>query len=100
MAARRLQCWECGTAFYGRADARFCSGACRQKSHRAGARRRAAEQTVTAPGFGDAVARAREGRESARAARERARVTREASAAAAASRAGAGAPRPIDNRPI
>lgn len=87
MAARRLQCWECGTAFYGRADARFCSGACRQKSHRASVRRRAAEETVPVPGLGDAIARAREARKSARSARERARATRAPEARAARERA-------------
>lgn len=76
MVACRLQCWECGTAFYGRADARYCSAACRQKSHRARARRRAADETVAVPGLGDAIARAREARETARAARGRARTTR------------------------
>ncbi|ORB73412.1 hypothetical protein [Mycobacterium scrofulaceum] len=75
MVARRLQCWECGTAFYGRADARYCSAACRQKSHRARARRRAADETVAAPGLGDAIARAREARKTARLARERAHAT-------------------------
>lgn len=75
MVARRLQCWECGTAFYGRADARYCSAACRQKSHRARARRRVADETVAVPGLGDAIARAREAREKARIARERAHAT-------------------------
>jgi hypothetical protein len=78
VAAFRLQCWECGTAFYGRADARYCSGACRQKSHRSRGRRRAADETVPAPALGDAVARAREARENARTARERAENSRSA----------------------
>ena len=33
MAAFRRYCWECGTAFYGRADARYCRGGCRQKAY-------------------------------------------------------------------
>lgn len=80
MAACRVQCWQCGTAFYGRADARYCSGACRQKSHRSRARRRAADERVPAPDLGDAIARARQARETARAARELAEVTRRHSA--------------------
>ncbi|OBB84547.1 hypothetical protein [Mycobacterium sp. 852002-30065_SCH5024008] len=90
MAACRLQCWECGTAFYGRADAHYCSGACRQKSHRASARRRAAEETVPMQGMADAIARAREARESARVVCERSRAAREALAVAAVARSSAG----------
>jgi len=35
MVAHRLRCCVCSSAFYGRADARFCCGACRQKAYRA-----------------------------------------------------------------
>jgi hypothetical protein len=57
MASRRLRCWECGIAFYGRADAHYCGGACRQKAHRSRTRRRAAEKTVPKPQHSHALAR-------------------------------------------
>ena len=97
MAACRLQCWGCGTVFYGRADARYCSAACRQKSHRARVRRRAAEQAVPAPVLGDAIAQARETRESARVVRQRAQdARRSASKARAALTISSGDPNPGD----
>ena len=79
MAASRLQCLMCGAVFYGRADARYCCGACRQKSHRARARvaRRTAIQAQ-----GAATRRsARDIREHAQAARERSAQSREPRAA-------------------
>ena len=65
MATRRLRCWECGIAFYGRADAHYCGGACRQKAHRSRTRRRAAEKTVTTPQHSHALVRAQQLREAA-----------------------------------
>jgi len=61
----------CGAVFYGRADARYCCGACRQKAHRAraGVARRTAIQAQGAAA-----------RRSARDAREHAQVAREHSA--------------------
>lgn len=83
----------CGTMFYGRADARYCCGACRQKAYRAAAAGRAVDQMVPAPQLASAVAQALEVRQQARAAREsaskvrqRAAAMRGASAAARASR--------------
>jgi hypothetical protein len=79
MAASRLQCFMCGTVFYGRADARYCCGACRQKAHRARARveRRSAIQAQSA-----ATRRsARDIREHAQAARESAQRLRGSRAA-------------------
>ncbi|WP_322859910.1 hypothetical protein U8D42_14435 [Mycobacterium europaeum] len=99
MAACRLQCWECGTVFHGRADAHYCSAACRQKSHRARLRRRAADEAVPAPVLGDAIAQARETRESARVVRQRAQdARRAASEARAALTFSSGDPNP-GNRP-
>ena len=65
MAACRIQCRECGTAFYGRADARYCCPACRQKAHRARARQRAAYEAVPAPDLSSVRTRVREVRERA-----------------------------------
>jgi hypothetical protein len=59
MAACRLRCAQCGTAFYGRADARYCGGACRQKAYRRRMTRRAPE-TVHAIDLGNTVTRARQ----------------------------------------
>lgn len=96
MVAHRLQCWVCAKAFYGRADARYCSAACRQKSHRGRVRRRALDEAVPAPGLGDVIARAREAREAARAARERAETTRSAASKARAADETVPAPGPGD----
>ncbi|HZE16086.1 MAG TPA: hypothetical protein VE197_10470 [Mycobacterium sp.] len=49
---------ECGVAFYGRGDARYCCGACRQKAHRTRTGRRAADEEVPAPALGRTVAQA------------------------------------------
>jgi len=76
MATRRLRCWECGIAFYGRADAHYCGGACRQKAHRSRTRRRAAEKTMPTPQHSHALARAQQLREAALAARAHAEATR------------------------
>jgi len=78
MAAWRLQCWECGRAFHGRADARYCCDACRQKAHRDRTRRRAADQAVPTTALSRAVAQARQARETARATRARAEAARRA----------------------
>ena len=76
MATRRLQCWECGIAFYGRADAHYCGGACRQKAHRSRTRRRAAEKMLPTPQHRNALARAQQLREAANAACADAQATR------------------------
>jgi hypothetical protein len=81
MAASRLQCWQCGTAFYGRVDARYCCGACRQKAHRARATRRAADQVMRSPSLGHIATQARQTQETARNARACAEATRRASSA-------------------
>ncbi|MBV8785361.1 MAG: hypothetical protein JOZ00_01575 [Mycobacterium sp.] len=75
MTAHRLQCWECGTTFHGRADARYCCGACRQKAHRGRAKRRATGDSSPPAALSEAVVRARRAREEARATRARARAT-------------------------
>ena len=80
MAAARMHCWECGTAFYGRVDARYCCGGCRQKAYRSRAARRAADETVPPPELSNARAQARQTREHARAARERAAALHRAAA--------------------
>jgi hypothetical protein len=68
MAASRLQCLMCGSVFYGRADARYCCGACRQKAHRA--RARVARRTAIQAQGAAARRSARDTREHAQAARE------------------------------
>ena len=80
MAAARMHCRVCGTTFYGRADARYCCGACRQKAHRARTARRAADKTVPKPELGNTAAQARQTRQHARAVRERAATVRRAAA--------------------
>jgi hypothetical protein len=72
MAARRIQCWECGMFFHGRADALYCCSGCRQRAYRKRIRRRAVPETVPVCDVDDAVAKARQGRQQARATRERA----------------------------
>ena len=67
--ACRLQCLECGIAFYGRADAHYCCGACRQKNYRARLAHHAAAEA--------ARVQARETRQQARALREQAHGMRE-----------------------
>jgi hypothetical protein len=81
MAAGRLQCWECGTTFYGRADAHYCCGACRQKAHRTRTRVRTGDARVPAPPLSDTVLQARLTRERSRAARSRAQAAQRASSA-------------------
>ncbi|APE15929.1 hypothetical protein BOH72_12590 [Mycobacterium sp. WY10] len=80
MAARQVRCWKCDTPFYGRADARYCSNACRQKAHRERVARGAAEKHGTAPDLSDLVIQARATRRRARQTREAARTTRRAAA--------------------
>lgn len=80
MAACRLQCWVCGIAFYGRADARYCCGACRQKAYKARIAHRAAVETVLRPEVANTVAETRQIRQQARAVRERAGAVRRAAA--------------------
>jgi hypothetical protein len=77
-AAAKLRCWICGTPFYGRSDACYCSGACRQKAYRA----RTASEThdnadLREP---DAAQRARQLRKRAQLARKAAAVTRRTAA--------------------
>ncbi|GAS91720.1 hypothetical protein [Mycolicibacterium brisbanense] len=79
MAATRKHCWECGASFYGRADARYCTGSCRQKAYRERAHRQAAMDTLPPPALADAIAVARQTRSKARAARERAADARQTS---------------------
>ena len=81
MVASELRCCVCGSAFYGRVDARYCCGACRQAAYRLRTRRRAADKTVPAPKPSRAVAQAQQTRKIARAARDRAKATRRASSA-------------------
>ena len=86
MAASELRCCVCGSAFYGRVDARYCCGACRQKAHRA--RARAALRTATRAKAAATRQSAREARERAYAARDQARTAhRKTRAALAASEA-------------
>ena len=67
----------CGIMFYGRADARYCTRACRQRAYRERTARRAALETVPRPRLGDAAAQARRIRQQARAAREHSSTTYE-----------------------
>ena len=71
-----MRCAECLSRFYGRADARYCSGACRQKAYR----RRA--QSAPKPALADVVADARRNQEHARDVREQAKAARRGSAEA------------------
>lgn len=73
MAAARLHCGECGLAFYGRADARYCCAACKQRAYRSRERRRTAADVVPPAA---AVARARRIRREAAALRRRAQAVR------------------------
>jgi hypothetical protein len=84
MAARRMSCWECGTLFYGRADARYCCGSCRQKAYRKRSHRRGVLEAVPAPELSEVITQARQGRQQARAARKRAAAARRASVEARA----------------
>lgn len=70
--------------FYGRADAHYCCGACRQKAHRARTGLGGAAERVPPLGLPATVAHAQETRKMARAARARAQAARSASAAALA----------------
>jgi hypothetical protein len=94
MAASRLHCWMCGTTFYGRADARYCRGACRQKAYRAAVVRRAAAMTVPKPELGSTAAQARQTVQQARAARRRAGAARRAAAKTLAEVARQSKPKP------
>ena len=76
MPAKYQQCWECGTCFYGRADAHFCCGACRQRAYRARARRSAADETMPEGKLRDAIGKARTAQEEARATVKRAAAAR------------------------
>jgi hypothetical protein len=67
----------CGIMFYGRADARYCTKACRQRAYRERTARRAALETVPRPRLGDAAAQSRRIRQQARAARENSSTTLE-----------------------
>jgi|GEM_PF-3342343 len=78
MAASRLQCRECGAAFYGRSDARYCSNACRQKAHRTREVHRSVEKTVPATQLDSAIINARRTRALSRDLRGRARAAIEA----------------------
>ncbi|WP_443188696.1 hypothetical protein [Mycobacterium sp. 4D054] len=69
----RLQCWECGLAFYGRADALYCSAGCKQRAYRRRERQRAAVLRSNAT-----VEEARRIRQEAADIRRRARAAREA----------------------
>jgi hypothetical protein len=80
MTISRLQCWWCGITFYGRGDARYCCGACRQKAYRGRTARRVAVEAVPAPKLGKTRADARQTRQKARAARERAAAARRTAA--------------------
>lgn len=79
MPATKLRCRVCGTEFYGRSDACYCRGACRQKAYRARIARGSAN-----PGrgrSGEAARSARQLRGRAQAAREEADVIRRKAAA-------------------
>ena len=69
----KLRCCECGTRFYGRSDADYCSGACRQKAYRA--RIRHASKDPAPRQSGDAVRRARQLRNRSHLARRKAAAT-------------------------
>jgi hypothetical protein len=69
-----MRCWVCGTRFYGRSDACYCFGACRQKAYRM----RVASET---PNNADAALHARQLRKRAQLARQAAAVTRRQAAA-------------------
>ena len=79
MGAVKLRCFVCGTRFYGRSDACYCSGACRQKAYRA----RMARETNNHAGLREpsAAQRARQLRKRAQLARKAAAVTRRQAAA-------------------
>ncbi|GAS93601.1 uncharacterized protein RMCC_0567 [Mycolicibacterium canariasense] len=66
MPAQRLHCWQCGTTFYGRADAQYCGSACRQRAYR--------RRSQGDPGDGKVLARRTVAR--ARKARKQATETR------------------------
>lgn len=76
MAANYRQCLECGTGFYGRIDARFCGGACRQRAYRSRALRSAAARTVPEEQLRDVIGKARTAQREARAAVKRATLVR------------------------
>jgi len=86
MVAARLRCCVCRAPFYGRSDACYCSGACRQKAYRA----RVARQAVKRPALHqsrDAALRARQVRKRAQLIRkEAASIRREAAAIRASAR--------------
>ena len=86
MAASILRCCVCRAPFYGRSDACYCSGACRQKAYRA----RVARQTTRKPGLRqsrDVALHARQLRKRAQLARkEAAFIRREAAAIRASAR--------------
>lgn len=94
MAACRLRCCVCGTRFYGRSDARYCCGGCRQRAYRA----RIALQNAAEPGYDqrvDATQLARQLRRRSRLARKQAILIRQSRHAvqrrsAATAREGAG----------
>jgi hypothetical protein len=79
MAAVNLRFWVCGTGFYGRSDACYCSGACRQKAYRT----RIASETRNNADLRqpDAAQHARQLRMRAQLARKAAAVTRRKAAA-------------------
>jgi len=76
VTAARLECAECRTTFPARGDARYCSNACRQKSHRVRAVQRAVETSVAPMELGNAITRARQNRDLARTIRKRAAAAR------------------------
>ncbi|CDO11014.1 hypothetical protein [Mycolicibacterium cosmeticum] len=77
MAAQRLHCWQCGTTFYGRADAQYCGNACRQRAYRARVQGDPGDGKVLAR---QTVARARQVRKQAAETRLRALAARQLAA--------------------
>lgn len=66
MAAAQLYCQECGSGFYGRADARYCTNACRQRAHRARVLLESASTTTEGETAESVVSQARRTREQSR----------------------------------
>lgn len=80
VAAAKLRCCVCRAPFYGRSDACYCSGACRQKAYRS----RIARRTFKEPGLqqpGDPTMQARQLRRRARLVRKEAVLIRTKAAA-------------------
>jgi hypothetical protein len=80
MAASKLRCCVCRAPFYGRSDACYCSGACRQKAYRSRIARRTFDEPALQPPR-DLTMQARQVRRQARLTRKEAVLIRAKAAA-------------------